>query len=157
MCHNCFQKNDMIMKNRIETSNDDMELNIIKSEFIMALNELKKGKAPGIDHIPSKLLKNIGKNTECKVFEVIEKIYRDGNISGDFIKSKSILILKKGNYTECLNNQRTINLSTYVSEILLIIIKNRIRKKIKDKFGFRQGTSTRKAILALALLVDRVG
>lgn len=62
---------------------------------------------------------------------MIEKMYRDGNIQEDFAKSKTVLIPKKGNSTEC-KNYRTINLLTHASKILLIIIKNRIRKKIQE-------------------------
>lgn len=101
---------------------------------------MKQGKEAGIDNIPAELLKNVGKDTEHKLFEMIEKMYRDGNIPKDFTKSKIVLIPKKGNSTEC-KNYRTINLLTHVSKILLIIIKNRIRKKTeeldKDQFGFR--------------------
>lgn len=70
----------MIMKNRIEISNKDIGPNIIQSEFVKALNELKKSKGTGIDGIPAELLKN------------------DSNI-----KSKIILTPKKGNSTECNN------------------------------------------------------
>jgi hypothetical protein len=90
---------------------------------------------------------------------MIEKMYRDGNIPEDFTKSKIVLIPKKGNSTEC-KNYRTISLLTHASKILLIIIKNRIRKKTEkeldeDQFGFRQGIGTREAILALRVLTER--
>jgi hypothetical protein len=51
-----------------------------------ALRELKQGKAARIDNITVELLKNVGKNTEHKLFEMIEKIYRDGNIPKNFAK-----------------------------------------------------------------------
>ncbi|XP_008184880.1 uncharacterized protein LOC103309928 [Acyrthosiphon pisum] len=115
---------DMNIENIIEANKDDLGPIITKCEFTKALKELKQGKAAGIDNIPAELLKNVGKYTEHKLFEMIEKIYRDGNIPKDFTKSK----------------------------IILIIIKNRIRKKTEeeldeDQFGFRQGIGTREAIL----------
>lgn len=41
-----MEENDIIMKYRIETNNEDIGLNIIKSKFIKTLNEMKKTKVP---------------------------------------------------------------------------------------------------------------
>lgn len=53
---------------------------------IKALHELKMSKASGIDDILVELLTNNGKDIKCKLFEVIEKMYRDGNIPDDYQK-----------------------------------------------------------------------
>lgn len=71
-----------------------------------------------------------------------EKMYRDGNIPKDFAKSKIVLIPKKGNSTEC-KNYRTISLLTHASKILLIIIKNRIQKKIEKELDKDRSSSGR--------------
>lgn len=97
---------DMNIKNIIESNTEDIVSNTRKSAFVKALSELKLGKAAGVDDIPAELLKNIGKDTEYKLFEIIEKMNRDGNIPEDFAKSKIVLIPKKGNSTE-LENYRT--------------------------------------------------
>jgi hypothetical protein len=109
--------------------------------------------------IPAELLKNVGKDTEHKLFEIIEKMYRDGNIPKDFAKNKIVLIPKKGNSTQC-KNYRTIYLLTHASKILHIIIKNWIQNKTKkelneNQFGFGQGIDTREAIVALRILMKR--
>jgi len=39
---------------------------------------------PIIDDIPAELLKNVRKDTKYKLFEMIGKIYRDGNIPEDY-------------------------------------------------------------------------
>ncbi|KAF0743667.1 zinc finger MYM-type protein 1-like, partial [Aphis craccivora] len=152
-------KDDMNIENIIETNKEDVGPFITKNKFVKALRELKQGKAAGVDNIPAELLKNVGNDTEHKLYEMTEKMYRDGNIPKDFAKSKIVLIPKKGNSTEC-NNYRTISLLTHASKILLIIIKNRIQMKIeneldKDQFGFRQGIGTREAILAIRVLTER--
>jgi len=79
----------------------------------------------------------------------------------DFIKSKSITILKKVNATNC-TNYRTITLLPHASKILLnVIIKNRLKGKIEDQlgkeqFGFRRERErTREMILALRLIIER--
>lgn len=142
----------------IESNKEDVGQIITKSEFVEALKELKQGKTVGVDDIPAELLKNVGKDTEHKLFEMIEKMYMDCNISKDFSKSKIVLIPKKGNSTEC-KNYRTINLLTHALKKLHIILKNRIRKKTKkeldeDEFRFRQGIGSRKAILASRVLTE---
>uniref|UniRef100_A0A2S2QSL5 LINE-1 reverse transcriptase n=1 Tax=Sipha flava TaxID=143950 RepID=A0A2S2QSL5_9HEMI len=152
-------EDDMNIENITESNKEDVGPIITKDEFVKALRELKQGKAAGVDNIPAELLKNVGKNTEHKLYEMTEKMYRDGNIPKDFAKSKIVLIPKKGNSTEC-NNYRTISLLTHASKILLIIIKNRIQMKIekeldKDQFGFRQGIGIREEILAIRVLTER--
>lgn len=89
--------------------------NIIKSKFVKALNELKQDKAPRIDDMPAELLKNIGKDTECKLLEMIEKMQRDGNILEDFIKNKTVLIPKK----KILQNARIIEQQTIIQLLLV--------------------------------------
>jgi len=75
------------MKNRIETHNKDIGTNIIQIEFVKALSKQKKGKAPGTKRHHGRIIKNVGKDTECKQFEIIGKIYRYSNILKDFTKS----------------------------------------------------------------------
>jgi len=52
------------------------------------------------DDFPAKLLKNVGKDTEYKLFEMIKEMYRDDNILEHFAKSKIVVIPKKRNSTE---------------------------------------------------------
>jgi len=131
----------------------------MKSEFIKAIHDLKSNKAAGIVEIPAELWKNSGEETRNILFKMVEKTYREGLIPKDFTQSRTILIPKKGNPTDC-NNYRTISLLTHASKILLNIIKNRIWKKMEtnlgeDQFGFRQGMGTREAILALRTIAKR--
>ncbi|KAL4142182.1 hypothetical protein QTP88_004691 [Uroleucon formosanum] len=154
-------EDDKNIENITESNKEDIGPILIKDKFVKALRELKQGKAAGVDNIPAELLKNVGKDTEHKLFEMIEKMYRDGSIPKDFAKSKIVLIPKKGNSTEC-KNYRTMSLLTHASKILLIIIKNRIQKKIEkeldeDQFEFRQRIGTREAILALRETLVEVG
>ncbi|XP_022162941.1 uncharacterized protein LOC111028557 [Myzus persicae] len=120
----------MNIENITESNKDDVGPIITKDEFVKALRELKQGKAAGVDNNPAEILKNVGKDTEHKLYEMTEKMNRDGNIPKDFAKSKTVLIPKKGNSTEC-KNYRTISLLTHASKILLNIIKNRTKRRSK--------------------------
>lgn len=152
-------EDDMNIENIIETNKEDVGPFITKDEFVKALRELKQGKAAGVDNIPAELLKNIGNDTEHKLYEMTEKMYRDGNIPKEFAKSKIVLIPKKRKFhrKQQLQNNKFIN--TRVKDTSYHD-KNRIQMKIekeldKDQFGFRQGIGTREAILAIRVLTER--
>lgn len=141
------------IENLTDSNEENIEPNIIKSEFIKAREKLKLCKASGVDDIPEEILKNIGKEIECIIFEIIKKMYQNDNISKAFAKSETILFTKKGNSTVC-NNYRTISLLTHIIKILLIIIRNRIKRKFvknhnDDQFGFKQDIGTKKVRLQI--------
>lgn len=79
---------------------------IIKDEFNQTLRDLCDKKSTGLD-IPSEILKNLDEKTGKDLFEIIKKCYEEGSIPEDFIKSKTIILPKKGNATDC-SNYRTI-------------------------------------------------
>jgi hypothetical protein len=66
-------EDDMNFENITESNKEDVGPIITKIEFVKALRELKQDKAAGIDNISAELLKNVGKYTEHKLFEIIEK------------------------------------------------------------------------------------
>lgn len=47
-----IEENYMNIENIIESNKEDIGPNIIKTEFVKELSELKQGKASGIDDIP---------------------------------------------------------------------------------------------------------
>jgi len=119
----------------------------------------RKKKATGIDDIPPKILKNLDKLTKSLLFNIYSNCYKTGKLPNDFIKSKSITILKKGNATNC-TNYKTVTLLLDASKILLNVIKNKLKVKIEeqqgeDQFRFRIDRETRDAILALRLILER--
>lgn len=63
------------IENLTDSNEENIEPNIIKSEFIKAREKLKLCKASGVDDIPEEILKNIGKEIECIIFEIIKKMY----------------------------------------------------------------------------------
>jgi len=76
--------NNVNIKNITESNKEDIGQSITKSEIVKVLSELNQGKAEGVDDVPAELLKNVGKDIEYKLFEIIEKMYRDGYIPENF-------------------------------------------------------------------------
>ena len=144
-----------------EESVDENELGdpILRSEFDIALKELKNNRAPGIDNIQAEILKNSGEKALDKLFELIGKIYKLGIIPKDFQKNKIVTLPKKTGADKC-ENFRTISLTSHASKILTKIIQRRIEQNVEenlggDQFGFRRNRGTREAILSLRLIIER--
>lgn len=151
------------MKKNIENENtvvnDFKGPEILRTEFNNSLKELSDKKATGIHNIPTKIHKNIDEKTENIIFEKNKECYNEGKLPDDYVKSKTITLPKKGNVSDC-SNYRTIALLSHTSNILLNIIKNRLKTKVEqnkdeDQFGFRKGRGTREAILALRQILER--
>src|SRR5436190_16121652 len=137
---------------------DEKGDSILKEEFELALKELKKNKAPGIDDVPAELLQNASHKVKDHLFELICRIYEEGTMPDDFQKSVIVTLPKKKNADAC-ENYRTISLLSHASKILTRIIYRRIEKIAEemlsdDQFGFRNNRGTREAILALRTIIE---
>lgn len=91
---------------------------------------MKQDKASRVDVIPTELLKNVGKDTQRKLFEMIGNMYRDGNFPKD--QNCTNPLEKKFYRMQELQNNKSLNICF---QILLNIIKNRIKTKVEEKPG----------------------
>ncbi|KAI5738724.1 hypothetical protein M8J77_010460 [Diaphorina citri] len=137
----------------------DSDDSILRSEFNAAIEKLKDKKAPGVDEIPTEMLKATGDGIKECIFKMVQEIYEKGEMPSDFTKCKICVIPKKTGTTKC-NEHRTLSLISHTSKILLNIILGRTERKIEeilteDQYGFRKGRGTRDAILALRLLLEK--
>jgi hypothetical protein len=153
------EEEEEYLKREEDVEPDDKGPLILQDEYELALGTLSNKKAPGIDEIPTELLKNADPLAKSSLFNIVKESYECEIQPGDFIKRKSITIPKKGNASECAN-YRTITLLSHASNILLNILKIRIRSKIEehigeDQFGFRKEKGTREAIIALRQILER--
>ena len=132
---------------------------ITRHEFDSALNKLKDKKAPGIDGIPAELIKAAGKKAKDELFKLVDRIYRTGDVPGDFKQCIIIPLPKKASANKC-EQYRTLSLISHASKILTFIILKRIEGKVEamltdDQFGFRKDRGTREAILALRNITEK--
>ena len=132
---------------------------ILKDEVENAIKKMKHGRAPGPDNIPVEIYDALGEIGINEITQLVNKIYDTGKIPSSLSRSIFITIPKKPGATEC-ESHRTISLMNHVTKILLRIIMERIRSKIRPEisetqFGFVADKSTRNAIFTLSMLIER--
>ncbi|GFR70978.1 endonuclease-reverse transcriptase [Elysia marginata] len=87
---------------------------IQKSEVEAAVKSLKLGKAPGVDNIPSELLKAGGEEVNNILTALSQRIWNEKKWPKKWTKSLAVPLPKKGNLRLC-NNYRTISLISHPS------------------------------------------
>ena len=87
---------------------------VLMEEVEEAVHGLKAGKSPGVDNIPSELLKNGGEATT--VLTICQKILETKQWPKAWTQSLVILLPKKGNLRQ-YQNYRTISLITIVLSV----------------------------------------
>ena len=140
---------------KVETDNsrqdDEQSLPILKSEVIHAIQSLKNGKSPGIDNVPSELLKGGGEALHDIITKLCQKVWSTNQWPDLWSTSLIIPIPKKGDLKKC-SNYCTISLISHTSNILLRIILNRLIPQAEDilaeeQAGFRKNRSTTEQII----------
>uniref|UniRef100_A0A1W7RAL1 Endonuclease-reverse transcriptase n=1 Tax=Hadrurus spadix TaxID=141984 RepID=A0A1W7RAL1_9SCOR len=146
--------------NKLETRNKEADtfLSITLEELKNALRKLNTKKTPGTNGITAELLKPMGDQAQKYLLDLINDIYRTGEIPKDFTRSIMITIPKVNNAKEC-KNFRTISLISHTSKILLHIILQRISNQIQenvseDQLGFRPQRGTREAIFQMHTIIE---
>ncbi|GFR65860.1 endonuclease-reverse transcriptase [Elysia marginata] len=120
---------------------------------------LKLGKAPGVDNIPSELLKAGGEEVNDIFTALCQRIWNEKKLSTEWTKSLVVPLPKKGNLRLC-NNYRTISLISHPSKVMLRVILNRLKPKAEEIFaeeqaGFRAGRSTVEQIFNCRILIEK--
>ena len=144
---------------KITTNEEKTKLPVIRSEFDVALYDLKQNKAPGIDNITAELLQCASMKIKDAFYQLTQDIYEKGDVPDDYCKSIIVTIPKKSGSNSC-EQFRTLTLLTHVSKILTKIINRRIEGKVEqylknDQYGFRRQKGTREAILGLRVLIEK--
>lgn len=137
-----------------------------RSEFELALYELKQNKAPGTDclmlnvtNITAELLQCFStKIKDDALYQLAQDIY-EKDVPDEYCKSIIVTIPKKSGENFC-EQFRTLSLLTHVSKILTKIINQKITGKVEqylqnDQYGFRRLKGTRGAILGLRVLIEK--
>jgi hypothetical protein len=105
----------------IITNEEKTKLPILRSEFEVALYDLKQNKAPGIDNITAELLQCASMKIKDALYQLTQDIYEKGDVPDDYCKSIIVTIPKKSGANSC-EQFRTLSLLTHVSKILTKII-----------------------------------
>ena len=99
---------------------------ILREEVEAAVKSLKKGKSPGIDHIPGELLQEGGNAMISALHKICNKVWQIGDWPIPWTQSLIITLPKKGNLQQC-KNYRTISLICHPSKVLLKVLLNRLK------------------------------
>ena len=141
------------------TDSSEKEPEILLSEVKQAINRLKNQKSPGLDDIPSELLKEADDSIVIAIHKLCNQVWKTKTWPKDWKRSVFLTIPKKGDASEC-KNHRTIALISHASKILLHIINERLRPYLDQELpaeqaGFRRGRGTRDQIANICHIMEK--
>ena len=99
---------------------------MLKEEAEEAVCSLKAGKSPGVDNIPSELLKNGVEATPTVLKAICKNIWKTKERPKEWTQSFFIPLPKKSNL------KRAINLIIHPSKIMLRVIFHRLKAKAEE-------------------------
>jgi sorting nexin-29 len=128
-------------------------------EVEMAVQKLKKYKAPGMDNIPAELFKYSGNELVKHLHTIIREIWLQEKIPTDWNLSIICPIHKKGDIMEC-SNYRGVSLLNTAYKILSNILFTRISPFAENIIGnyhcgFRKNRSTTNQIFTLRQILEK--
>ena len=139
--------------------NGQDSLSILKEEVEAAVQSLKLGKSPGVDNIPSELVKNGGEEFVKALTALCQLIWEQKKWPKEWTQSLVIPLPKKGNLRQC-KNHRMISLISHPSKVVLCFILNCLKSKAEEllsdeQAGFRAGQSTVEQIFNCRVLTEK--
>lgn len=139
--------------------NSSEGLEITKDEIRNGIKNMKRGKAVGLDEISIEMLDALGEDGVKLLHKVFNEIYETGIFPEDFLTSVFITLPKKPGAVEC-EKHRTISIMCHSVKLLLSIIIERLRNKIRpeiaeEQYGFMPDKGTRNAFFVLRMLSER--
>lgn len=151
--------NDTDETDDYEHPNTDPILSPTMEEVEEAIKKLKNGKSPGIDQIPSELLKAGTQPLKEHIHELIRKIWEEENLPKDWKSVIVIPIHKKGDIWNC-DNYRGISLISCAYKILANIIYKRLAPYAENiigdyQCGFRKNRSTTDQIFSIKQILEK--
>ena len=131
---------------------------ILKTELEKAINCMKNNKATGPDEIAVEQIKGLREFGIEKLSLILNEIYDSGKIPEDLSKSIFVTLPKKPGTIKC-EFHRTISLMNHTTKILLRVLMNRARNKLKSEIsdvqcGFVEDKSTRNVIFIIRMLSE---
>ena len=131
---------------------------IMTEEVKAAIGKMKNRKAVGDDGISVEMIKALGDFGVEKITDIANRIYDTGEVTNQMCKSTFIAIPKVQGTLEC-NKHRTISIMSQITKIILRVVLERIRNKIRpqiseEQFGFVRGKGTRDAIFVLRMVAE---
>ena len=160
-----YDKNGKPSENELAIEEEEQikEINkgysVIESEVRKALEEMKKGKAEGVDELPTEFLKYLNEKGVETIVSMCNRIYETGEWTEDFLATLMVPIPKKKGTIKC-EEHRTISLISNCAKVFLRVLNRRLRYKMEEsvgeeQMGFRKGKGTRDGIGLLRIIGER--
>ncbi|GBO38131.1 RNA-directed DNA polymerase from mobile element jockey [Araneus ventricosus] len=144
---------ESVTRFRLEIDPDN-QLSDPPSEIQNCIKNLKNNKAPGLDRINNKMIKNLPKRFLFIITTIIHKIMILGHFPTCWKTATVVPIYKPGKDPTDPASYRPISLLSSLSKIAEHIILNRLNKHLNDynilcseQFGFREKLSTTHQLL----------
>ena len=118
---------------------------IVTSEVMLALKEMKKGKSPGPDELDIDTIKEAGEPLAKELTKLFNCCLECQEVPDRWKESDLIIIHKKGDKKE-LKNYRPISLLSQVYKIFTKVITKRLERKLdenqtREQAGIRKTTA----------------
>jgi len=140
---------------------EEMDEVLTLEEIIKATEQLKSGKAAGVDGIPPEIWKHRGETLHSKLHELFVCCWQQGKLPQDLRDALIITLYKnKGEKSDC-SNYRGITLLSIAGKILARVLLNRLVPAVADhhlpesQCGFRTNRGTTDMIFVLRQLQEK--
>uniref|UniRef100_A0A8D8XEP5 Craniofacial development protein 2 n=1 Tax=Cacopsylla melanoneura TaxID=428564 RepID=A0A8D8XEP5_9HEMI len=132
---------------------------ILTHEVEAAINQMKDGKAVGLDEVPTEILKLLDEEQTKILTTIFNNIYSTGKIPPEWLKSEFITLPKKPGVKSC-GDYRTISLMSHMLKLFLKVIHRRIYRICEqqispNQFGFVNAVGTREALFSAQVLFQK--
>ena len=132
---------------------------IDEGEIEVAMSKMKMGKAVGNDQIAYEMIEALGEFRVIKITGIANHIHDLEENLRQMLESVFIPLPKKPGTTE-YKEHRTISLMSHVTKIMLRMLLNRMKQKLRSKlsdeqFGYQPGKGTRNATFCLRMLAEK--
>ena len=130
-------------------------------ELTNSLSHLKNNKSPGVDGIPSEILKHGGEVLRLRLFELVGRIWEREGVPQQWKDARIISIYKKKGDRATCGNSRGISLLAVAGKVLARILLVRLNKYIVDRVcpesqcGFRRERGTTDMIFVARQLQEK--
>ncbi|XP_048735845.2 uncharacterized protein LOC125651319 [Ostrea edulis] len=116
-----YHPDTSILEDAQVPDDDEISPSVLKEEVEKAILSLKPGKSPGMDNVPTELLKCGGEATTKALTKLCQRIWEKKRWPREWTQSLIIPLPKKDNLRQC-QNYRTIRLISHHSKVMLRVI-----------------------------------
>ena len=136
-----------------------LETDILECEVKWALGSITTNKAGGGDGIPVELFQILKDDTVKMLHSACQQMWKTQQYPQDWRRSVFILIPKKGNAKECLNNCTTALISP-ASKVMLKMLQTKLQQYMNREIpdvpaGFRKGRGSRDQIANIHWIIEK--